>query len=121
MDYCKLCYYAKESIYCDDCVGYNNFRESKERIGIMKYHQKLPWVGIEYVACTMREGEKEHGLDEWKKKDKLTHMQHAATHMIKAFKLHFGENKYKGIVIEDEDHLAHAATRLLMALERREQ
>ncbi len=58
------------------------------------------------VAAAMVEGEKNHGSDDWRNRPPSFHIQRARAHLDA---LDAGDRT--------EDHLAHAATRLLMVLE----
>lgn len=64
---------------------------------------------LEVVAGVMRDGVSKHPDNEWQRRTPDYHLQRAEEHLRL---LHEGEQL--------EDHLAHAATRLLMALTLRE-
>jgi len=61
------------------------------------------------VADTLRRGEQTHEPGEWRRRSIRDHLHHASAHIV----------RYRNGDCR-EDHLAHAATRLLMALELRE-
>ncbi|HJU11574.1 MAG TPA: dATP/dGTP diphosphohydrolase domain-containing protein [Candidatus Binataceae bacterium] len=64
---------------------------------------------LEVIACVMRDGVYTHSDNEWLQRSPEYHVTRAAEHLRL---LEDGEQL--------EDHLAHAATRLLMALTLRE-
>jgi hypothetical protein len=66
------------------------------------YH-KLAQIAYDTVIQTMQEGEKSHPNDDWQNVDIMEHFRHAIDHLA-SWELE--EN--------DEDHLAHAITRLAM-------
>ena len=66
----------------------------------------LPWKGILQVALIMTEASKKYGKDNWRKIARVDHLNHALAHLC-AYCM--GDNQ--------DDHLGHAATRILFALE----
>lgn len=66
-------------------------------------HIKLALVASETVLKTMKEGEKSHGKDEWKKQTIEDHREHAMNHIGNSI-----------FINETEDHIAHALTRCAM-------
>jgi hypothetical protein len=66
-------------------------------------YEKLAQIAYDTVIQTMQEGEKSHPNDDWQNVDIMEHFRHALDHLA-AWEIE--EN--------DEDHLAHAITRLIM-------
>lgn len=66
-------------------------------------YNRLAQIAYDAVIQTMLEGEKTHHDDEYKKIDTATHFVHALEHLAN------WELEEK-----DEDHIAHAITRLIM-------
>lgn len=64
---------------------------------------KLAQIAYDTVIQTMQEGEKSHPNDDWQNVDIMEHFRHALDHLAN---WELDEN--------DEDHLAHAITRLAM-------
>lgn len=66
-------------------------------------YEKLAQIAYDTVIQTMQEGEKSHPNGDWQNVDIMEHFRHALDHLA-AWEIE--EN--------DEDHLAHAITRLVM-------
>jgi hypothetical protein len=70
----------------------------------------LPWQAIRAIAAMMAEmlATGKHGRDDWRRMAMIEHLDHADAHI---------GNHFDGDT--SEDHLLHAACRLLMAVEQR--
>ena len=66
----------------------------------------LPAAAIASVAKVLEHGAKKYAKDNWRKIPQIDHANHAMAHLFAFFA---GD--------QQDDHLSHAATRLLMALE----
>ena len=71
------------------------------------------------VAATLARGSRTHRANEWRGETPEFHMRHAVLHLLSEISSLAGEAQLcsKNANSEGEDDLAHAATRLLMALE----
>jgi hypothetical protein len=67
-------------------------------------------LALRKVAETLRVGERAHPDGEWRSLTMQVHLHQAGDHLSKAM---FG---ILGDIVEDEDNLAHAATRLLLVI-----
>lgn len=66
----------------------------------------LPARGVLHVSAVLKEGAKKYARDNWRLIGREDHVSHALTHLLALV----GGDK-------SDDHLGHAACRLLMALE----
>jgi hypothetical protein len=66
----------------------------------------VPWNAVRQVAEVMTEGLKDHDEDGWRKVPRKTHVSRALRHLVLYI---------TGDITED--HLRHAACRILMSLE----
>jgi hypothetical protein len=71
-------------------------------------YEKLGEIAKQAVIQTMIEGEKEHGVDEWKSVSIDDHIDHAFDHIED-----YGSKMALGISTP-EDHIAHCMTRCAM-------
>jgi hypothetical protein len=84
--------------------------ETKKRSGRQAKRGKEPFTrAFESVSRVMREGAAKHPDDDWVRRTPDYHLARAEEHLRL---LHEGDQR--------QDHLSHAATRLLMALTLRE-
>lgn len=81
----------------------------------------LPFQGIDCVAQVLDEGCKKYGHRNWEKGLPVfeSYVDHALQHLAKLTVEALGMSSFNEKELEDEDHLAHAACNLLMALETR--
>jgi Domain of unknown function (DUF5664) len=64
-------------------------------------------AALSAVAKVLARGEATHNRDDWLRRSPLFHVEHAERHLQR---FRWGQH-------DGEDHLAHAAARILMALE----
>lgn len=86
----------------------NEFGGKQSKIGSQL--SLIPPKAIIKVGEVMAKGAERYEKDNWRKIPIDSQLDHALEHIY----------KYLANDISDEDHLSHAATRLLMALELRE-
>jgi len=99
---------------CDDCKTQNTYyacdqsscekyKEYKKLRNVKPIYIELAQIAFDTVLQTMIDGEKTHPANEWQNVDIMEHFRHAIDHLAN---WELDEN--------DEDHLAHAITRLIM-------
>ena len=90
----------------DDTIETNEHGARQSRID--GRYDLLPPIAIAQIATVLKQGHDKYGDGNWQKIAKTDHVNHALAHIF----------KYLEFDADDaEHHLAHAATRLLFALE----
>jgi len=81
-------------------------------INVTTTEELWPYQVVDEIQKVMEAGDGNHDHDSWKKQPVVTHLAHAAAHVKAAG----GEALRGGVLPCTEDHLAHAFTRLMMAM-----
>lgn len=75
----------------------------------------VPPAALHEVAKTLKTGADKYGERNWRKIDVMAHLNHALEHVNNYRQSHI--NGTENLVLKEREELAHASTRLLMALE----